>query len=1132
MPIQILWGPEYILLYNDAYRPILGDKHPHSLGQRGEDVWYEVWEFAGPRLERVRETHEAIGEDDQFLLLERNGYLEECYFTFSYTPIEDETGQVAGIFNEVHETTHRVLKERRQQLQTCLANRTAEAKTDEEVCQIATSVLADGAVDIPLALFYLLKPNQTSATLISAVGLQPENRVSCIPQGVELVDQRAASSHELGEWLFQALQTQHPVCVDLSATQWSSLPTQSWNVSPQTALVLPLGIAHCNPILGFMIVAINPRRSLDADYRSFLEAIAQHLALMIANVRAYEAERQRAEMLIALNHAQQEAQTRLAEQAQLLDLALDAILMRDLNGKIIFWNDGAHLTYGWTQAEVLGQCSHTLLQTQFPKPLADIEADLFATDHWEGELIQICRDGIPITVMGRWALKRDDQGQPIAVLEVNHNITDRKRIEDALQASEERFRLAARAIAGVVYDWNTYTNHVYRSEGLYDLIGIHPYEADPTRDWWSERIHPEDLGRLQTQMVDLRTAHRDRYDVEYRVRHRDGRWIDVWDRGYLIRNPQGLPIRVVGFTADITTRKRAEAELRNSELNFRTLADTMPQIFWTARPDGWVDYYNRRWYEFTGRSSVESQGWNWESILHPDDRQACILAWQTAVQTGQDYQIEYRYRRASDGQYRWFLGRAFPLRDEQGQIIRWFGSSTDIHDQKIALEERDRALQYERLAREEAEASNRIKDEFLAVLSHELRSPLNPILGWSNLLLNRDLDPQTTRRALEAIARNAQLQTQLIEDLLDVSRILQGKLILNKNPVDLVPIIEAALETVQLAAEAKDIQIQTIFRVSSCYVFGDSARLQQILWNLLSNAVKFTPTGGQVEVKLECLAFSVLDFNLENFNSQSDSNSQSSSLSSPLQPYLSPNSSQPSIFNSSISPSYIQIQVKDTGKGINPEFLPYVFDRFRQEDSKTTRQFGGLGLGLAIVRYLTELHGGIVWAESPGEAQGTTFTIQLPHLVDAPQPSITNETNPTYQAQLPSNLRILVVDDETDMQEVIVTILNQYPVEVRVASSAVAALAILDEFQPHVLISDIGMPDVDGYTLMRQIRQRSPHPNQATVNRNLPKAIALTAYAGELNEKKALAAGFQKHLAKPVEPSALIAAIAGLVNGS
>lgn len=387
--------------------------------------------------------------------------------------------------------------------------------------------------------------------------------------------------------------------------------------------------------------------------------------------------------------------------------------------------------------------------------------------------------------------------------------------------------------------------------------------------------------------------------------------------------------------------------------------------------------------------------------------------------------------------------------------------------------ERARLYEAEQTAREAAETANRIKDEFLAVLSHELRSPLNPILGWSKLLQTKKLDEKTIPVALKTIERNAKLQAQLIEDLLDISRILQGKLSLNICPVDLISVISGAMETVRLSAEAKSIEIHTILEPNIGQVLGDSSRLQQIVWNLLSNAVKFTPGGGRVEIRLQQIG------------------------------------------------TQAEITVSDTGKGIDPDFLPYVFDYFRQENSSTTRKFGGLGLGLAIVRHLVELHGGTVQVQSQGEDQGATFTVRLPliqNILENKQDTKESETT----ADL-NNVKILIVDDDADTREFIAFLLEQYGANVTAVASANEALAALTESVPDVLLSDIGMPEMDGCMLIRQVRNLPPEQGGQI------RAIALTAYAGQINEKQILAAGFHKHIAKPVEPAELVEAIASLL---
>ncbi|MBD2021278.1 response regulator [Leptolyngbya sp. FACHB-36] len=388
-------------------------------------------------------------------------------------------------------------------------------------------------------------------------------------------------------------------------------------------------------------------------------------------------------------------------------------------------------------------------------------------------------------------------------------------------------------------------------------------------------------------------------------------------------------------------------------------------------------------------------------------------------------------------------------------------------EQLRASEER-----FRQLASELTEA-NQLKDEFLAVLSHELRTPLNPILGWVQMLRRGNLEAVKVDYALETIERNARLQTQLIEDLLDISRILRGKLNLQLAPVDLVQTIAASLETVHLAADAKRIQIETRLEPRGRFVCGDSGRLQQIIWNLLSNAVKFTPEGGRIEVSL------------------------------------------------TYSGAHAYVVVRDTGKGINPDFLPYVFEYFRQADSSTTRNFGGLGLGLAIAHHLTEMHRGTIQADSPGEGQGSTFTVTFPLMTTSSQTaseSVLADNTPNLQG-----VRVLVVDDEPDNLELIRFILEDVGAVVTAVSSAQGALRVLPNVKPDVLVSDVGMPEMNGYALMQQVQAVLSESGE-----RIP-AIALTAYAGEANQQLALAAGFQVHLSKPIEPIELVTTIAQLL---
>jgi signal transduction histidine kinase len=431
---------------------------------------------------------------------------------------------------------------------------------------------------------------------------------------------------------------------------------------------------------------------------------------------------------------------------------------------------------------------------------------------------------------------------------------------------------------------------------------------------------------------------------------------------------------------------------------------------------------------------------------------------------GEELAIEALKYGATDYVLKQRLGRLVP------SVRRALREAQERRALKQAEAEREQLLEREKAARAEAEQANRTKDEFLAVLSHELRTPLNPILGWAKLLRYQDLDAAQTAQAIVTIEQNAKLQADLIDNLLDISRIIQGRLTLKICPLDIATIIRAAIKTLQFAAEAKSIQIETTLDLEIGQIAGDPTRLQQVVWNLLSNAIKFTPAQGRVDISLECIE------------------------------------------------DQAQITISDTGIGIAPTFLPNVFDYFCQADSSTTRRFGGLGIGLAIVRHLVELHGGTVAAESPGEGLGATFTITLPLI--STQPSAELESGPATDSSLQLNgVKVLIVDDEPDALTLATFVLQQAGARVTAAATAREGLQLFSQSPPDVLVSDIGMLEMDGYMLIERIRALPEEQG------GLVRAVALTAYAGELNRQKALQAGFQQHISKPMDPEELVTAV-------
>lgn len=551
-------------------------------------------------------------------------------------------------------------------------------------------------------------------------------------------------------------------------------------------------------------------------------------------------------------------------------------------------------------------------------------------------------------------------------------------------------------------------------------------------------------------------------------------------------------------------------ELRQSEERFRSLSTCSPVGIFETDTEGGCKYTNPRYQAICGLKAAESLEKRWLESVHPEDRERAIATWSAYICEGRDYSEEFRFQ-TTQTSIRWVQVRSSPMLSSQGELLGYVGTLEDITERKQAEEVRAQVIR-EQTARQEAEAANRMKDEFLAVLSHELRTPLTSMLGWSKILRAKKLDDKATSRALEAIERNAISQMQLIEDILDVSRIIRGQLRLNVSAVNLISVMEAALEAVRPLAEPKDIKLNTVLDTSVGSVYGDPARLQQVVWNLLTNAIKFTPKGGKVEVKLSTyFGFSISDFGLgsDGENLDSSDTDENGNLRSQIQ---NPKS------------QYAQIQVIDTGIGISSEFLPKVFERFRQADSTTTRSHNGLGLGLAIVRHLVELHKGTIFAQSSGSGQGATFTVRLPLLQDnRGNREVTGKISSPASTPL-AGLRVLVVDDETDTRNFLSFMFEEYGAFATAVGSVDEALAVLEQAKPDILISDIGMSEQDGYTLIRKLRSLEPEKGG-----RIP-AIALTAYTREEDYLEALSAGFQQHLSKPIDPNKLIAAVANVLK--
>lgn len=559
-----------------------------------------------------------------------------------------------------------------------------------------------------------------------------------------------------------------------------------------------------------------------------------------------------------------------------------------------------------------------------------------------------------------------------------------------------------------------------------------------------------------------------------------------------LRDPDEKLLGFAKVTRDLTQRRAHEEQLRRSEERFRLLVENVPEYaIFMLDPNGRVATWNSGAQRLKGYTAEEIIGKHF-SIFYPEDaRESGWTDHELQVAAEQGRFVDTGWRLRKDGTTFWAHVIITALRDETGRLVGYAKLTRDMTETKrveamqVASEQREQMLEAERSARMAAQRATRMKDEFLATLSHELRTPLSAILGWTQVLLRSGAArvPEAQRQAIEVIDRNARAQAQLIDDLLDLSRIMTGKLRLELQQVSFTRIVESAVESVRPAADAKGVRLKAILGASHDIVNADSGRMQQVVWNLLTNAIKFTPEGGQVQVLLQRVN------------------------------------------------SHLELSVSDTGVGIPSSYLPHVFERFSQKDTSTTRSYGGLGLGLAICKQLVEQHGGSVRAASQGEGRGATFSVLLPVSIAQLQQEGTPRVHPTAEIQpeeavsLPrlEGVHVFSVDDEPDARELLRTVLEERGAKVSSFGSGTEALAALDKMRPTVLVCDIGMPKMDGYQMIRTFRAKEAPGDR------LP-ALAVTAFARAEDRKRSLIAGYQAHLAKPFDVGELVLVIAELAG--
>lgn len=1225
-PMFVWWGEQLVNLYNDAYFPILGKRHPAAFGRPAQEAWSEIWDVVGAQADAVMRRGESTWNERVLLVMERHGYTEDTWFTWSYSPIPDGRGGVAGLFCACTEDTGRVLAERERDF--LLEEIARERAQLAEVFARSPSFMA--LLRGPEHVFELA--NACYLELVGGRDLTGLPLRDALPEVVEqgfvaLLDRvRATGEPYVGRTVPIQLRRHESQPLETRYLDFVYQPTHAPDGSVDGVLAHGIDVTerHRAEARDRFLVELDDAVRPMTDAAGITLTCARMLGEYLGADRCAYAEVEADQNTFNVTGDYNRGVASMVGRYRMEDFGREVLeLMR--GGRIYRVDDIDRHRPPLDVAKYRAVDVHAVVTVPVLKGgrfVGCMAVHQATPRHWTDE-----ETGLVAHVANRcW------------------ESIERARVERELRWSERRFRAAIDATSDIVWSctaegrfsseqpgWSEFTGQTFEQyRGLGWIDAVHPEDVESTLASWHAAVATHSMVTLQ-----------------HRLRRRDGVYRVCSLRVVPLRDGTAEVREWVGVHTDISERAGFEQSLQESEARFRTMSDYAPVMIWVTRADGRCEYLNQQWYDFTGQHEDAALGFGWLDAVHPDDAERSGRIFLEANARQEAFTLEYALRR-HDGVYRWCVDAAVPRFGTRGEFLGYIGSVVDISDRKhveetLALEkrvlelittgsplhevldtlarrmesqsldgmlcsvllvsgdgahlehvaapslpkayrdaidgvrigadvgscgtaahagrsvvvtdiqadprwrafrdlaaahglaacsstpildgagevlgtiamyyrrphapsERDvelsrlathlagiviekhrlderlrQSLEAEQQARTVAERANRMKDEFLATLSHELRSPLNAILGWVAILRLKPQLPPDLSQAVDVIERNARAQSQIIQDLLDMSSIASGKLSLEMQRISPVELVTSAVETATPAAQAKHVRIDaSIDPQAGLAIEGDPNRLQQVMWNLLSNAVKFTPRDGRVEVRLQ----------------RRD--------------------------------AWLEIVVGDSGEGIEPEFLPYVFDRFRQADSSISRRHGGLGLGLSIVRRIVELHGGRVHAHSAGRGQGATFVVELPlPSTRHGAPSDAQDAGGAGEATgRLAGARVLVVDDDADARVMTCRLLESAGADVITAATARDALAALARQEFDVLVSDIGMPGEDGYELIRRVRADEGGPNRAV------PAMALTAYARTQDRVRTLQAGFQRHLAKPVEPAELLEAVASLAHAS
>jgi PAS domain S-box-containing protein len=1124
-PTYLAWGPHYQFFYNDAYRPILGLlKHP-AVGRTVPETFPEVWDQIGSCLDAARTQGAVVTRRDRLLALQRYDYVEECYFNSTYSPVWDETGEVGGVVVSVQEVTLRVVGERRRRTLNELAARAAEPGSVDQACARLVSAMDHNHHDLPFALLYLPSADGSSLRLAGSTGVSP---------GTAAAPLQLALQADVPWPLAQVMRERSPAIAMDAGAIIGVVEGWPWPETLRSAVVLPITGLDVDQPVGALVLGVNARRALDDRYQSFLERVAGHVSTGIATAQAAERERlselqaadaaARAEIAIdnlRLRHfAQQELRDRTrAERAlyaseeryrRLVQALPAAVYTTDERGRITFYNEAAVKL--WGRAPLLGQemwCGSWRLYTQQGEALEPERCPMAIALKEDRALlreeIEIERpDGTRRQVLAHPQPMHNMLGVLTGAINILVDITDLKTVQNELAATKDDLSRHVDALAslhdlamrlagtrestpalqavlaallnlhegdfGLVSLYNPASGLLepaasigFDDESLQALGSVKPGPASGASGsafFCGERVVVEDVFADTQQAAYHEAAVRMGFRSVHAtpIRTRSGEVLGVLSVKFRqTRRPTCREIQVADMcarhAAEIVEGVHTQLALLESEERFRHMADHAPVMIWLAEVDGSCSYLSKSWYEFTGQRPQEALDWGWLAAVHPEDRTRAETTCRHLDKLRQPYRLEYRLRRR-DGEYRWVTDHVTPRFAADDRFVGFVGCVMDVTE--------------DRRKEEALRSADQRKDEFLATLAHELRNPLAPISNGLQVL-KWSLDPAQVSRTREVMERQLAHMTRLIDDLLDVSRISLGKIELKNERLDLAAVLQSAVDASRPLIDEFGHELSLDLPREPLLLHGDMTRLVQVFANLLNNATRYTPKGGHIEVR------------------------------------------------AAREGAQVRVSVRDNGIGIPADKLERVFDMFVQMDRSLERRYGGLGIGLTLVKRLVELHGGSVDAVSD-VGQGSEFGVRLPLLA---LPAAADAPAPRREARSGTRRRVLVVDDNRDSAETMSILLDLMGHDTRLAHDGLEALEAAQSFRPDVVLLDIGLPKLNGYEVCKRLREEHPAGQEIVV-------VALTGWGQAEDQRRSKEAGFDSHLVKPVEPARLEDLIASL----